>query len=359
MLTGALTRSRTREGGSVAVTMTVLMVLTLLSIGVMARTLVSQHQVRTNQDFNAGLAGADAGLSDALFQLDQGQSATFTNAGQSGNATFSYTATQVDGNTYTIISKGTVNGVSHQAVATATRDARFDYAIFSIQSITFNGNCNGTPVAAMGSSGSISTNGNGVCANRYDCYLPGHGPCPPASQNGNIINRTDAKPDPVAPTSGTQACPAGGTFPATINGFAGSPFVCSTAGQTVSFQSTTTVTNGPVIIYVTTGTVDPGCNTINSGGSAANFQLYVTPSETWTWNGSCRTNITGAIYAPHANITVNGGKFDLTGALVSNQLTINGSPNSAFTDPTLSGVAISDWKITSYHEAPSTCVSNC
>jgi hypothetical protein len=67
----------------------------------------------------------------------------------------------------------------------------------------------------------------------------------------------------------------------------------------VSFQSTTTVSNGPVIIYVTAGSVDPGCGTINSGGTAVNFQLYVTPSETWTWNGSCRTDITGGVYAPH------------------------------------------------------------
>ncbi|MBV8984881.1 MAG: hypothetical protein JOZ68_18220 [Acidimicrobiia bacterium] len=339
--------------------MSVLLVLTLLSVGVVARTLTSQRQIKTNQDFNAGLGGADAGVSDALFQLDQGQSATFTNTGGAGKSTFSYSATQVDANTYTIASKGTVNGVTHQVVATAIRDLRFDYSIFAVTSIDFNGQCKGTPVGSMGSSGSINTNGNGTCALRYDCYLPGHGPCPPASQNGNILNQTDPQPDPVVPTSGTQACPAGGSFPATVNGLAGTPFVCSTAGQTVSFQSTTTVTNGPVVIYVTTGTVDPGCVTINSGGTAVNFQLYVVPSETWTWNGSCRTNLTGGIYAPHASVTVNGGKFDMKGALVLNQLRINGVPNSSFSDPTLNSVVVTNWRISSYHEAPSTCTSNC
>ncbi|MCU1450920.1 MAG: hypothetical protein JWP02_3090 [Acidimicrobiales bacterium] len=357
---------------------TVLMVLTLLSVGVLTRTLSSQKQIRTNQDFNAGLASADAGVSDALFQLDQGQTATFTNSGTAGSSSFNYTATQVDANTYTIASKGTVSGaacvsgtttttskapscVVHQAVATATRDLRFDYSVFAVTSIDFNGNCGGTPIPSMGSSGSITTNGNGVCALLYDCYLPGHGPCPPASEHGRILNQTDPQPDPVVPTSGTQACPTGGTFPATVNGQNGTPFVCSTSGQTVTFNSNTTVTNGPVIIYVTTGSVDPGCNSINrsSGATAYNFQLYVTPPQTWTWNGSCHTAITGGIYAPHASITVDGGKFDLTGALVADQLRINGVPNSAFADSTLNSVVVTNWRISAYHEASSACSSNC
>lgn len=342
-----------------AVVVMVLMVLTMLSIGVTARTLSSQKAVRTNQDFNAGLAGADAGVSDALFQLDQGQATSFTNSGSAGNGAFTYSATQVDANTYTIRSKGTVGGVAHQVVATASRDLRFDYTIFAVTSIDFNGQCKGSAIPSMGSSGSISTNGNGTCALRYDCYLPGHGPCPAGAQNGHILNQTDPQPDPVAPTSGTQACPSGGNFPATINGLAGTPFVCGTSGQTVSFQSTTSVTNGPVIIYVTTGSVDPGCSAINSGGTAVNFQLYVTPSESWTWNGSCTTDFTGAIYAPHASITVNGGKFNMTGALVADQLRINGVPNSSRTDASLNSVVVTNWRISAYHEAPSTCVSNC
>jgi Tfp pilus assembly protein PilX len=356
-----LTRRRSGERGSVAVVIIVLMVLTLLSMGVVARTLSSQRQVRTNQDFNAGLAGADAGVSDALFLLDQGQSATFSNSGTAGKSTFSYTATKVDTNTFTIASKGTVNGVTHQVVGTAKRTVRFDYAMFAVTSIDFNGNCNGTPLPSMGSTGSINTNGNSPCASLYDCYLPGHGPCPPASQNGRILNQTHPEPDPVAPTSGTQACPAGGSFPATIDGQNGTPFVCNTAGQTVTFQSTTNVTNGPVIIYVTAGTVDPGCKSINrgTGTSAVNFQLYVTPAQTWTWNGSCQTAITGAIYAPHASVTVNGGKFDLTGSLFADQVRINGVPNSSFTDSTLSSIVLANWRVSGYHEASSTCVSNC
>jgi Tfp pilus assembly protein PilX len=356
MLTG-----RTPERGSVAVVMTVLMVLGMLSVGVLARTLASHRQVRTNQDFNAGLAGADAGVSDALFQLDQGQSATFSNSGSAGNTTFSYTATQVDSNTYKIASKGTVNGVTHQVVATATRTLRFDYSVFAVTSIDFNGSCSGTAVPSMGSTGSISTNGSGTCAQRYDCYLPGHGPCPPASQNGRILNQTHPEADPVAPTSGTQACPAGGAFPATINGQGGMPFVCNTPGQTVTFQPTTTVTDGPVIIYVTAGTVDPGCKSINrgTGTSAVNFQLYVTPAQNWTWNGNCQTAMTAGIYAPHASITVDGGKYDLTGSLVGDQVRVNGVPNSAVTDSTLNAVVLANWTISGYHEAASTCTTNC
>ena len=69
-MTRDLTRARD-ERGNIIVVMAVIMVLLFLSIAVVARTASGLHSTRQGQDFSAALANADAGLSDALFRIDQ------------------------------------------------------------------------------------------------------------------------------------------------------------------------------------------------------------------------------------------------------------------------------------------------
>ena len=59
------------ERGNMIVVMGVIMVLTLLMAVVTARTLSGLQSTRQGQDFSAALANADAGVSDALFRIDQ------------------------------------------------------------------------------------------------------------------------------------------------------------------------------------------------------------------------------------------------------------------------------------------------
>src|SRR5207249_3072790 len=91
-------RWRDDEGGSIILAVGVIVVLTFLAVATMARSLGNVVNVKRTQDFQAALATADSGLADALYQIDQVQTATFTNAGTSGAGSWSYTATSVDQN---------------------------------------------------------------------------------------------------------------------------------------------------------------------------------------------------------------------------------------------------------------------
>jgi Tfp pilus assembly protein PilX len=59
------------EHGNMVVAVSVMMVLAMLSAAVVARTLAGLRSTRQGQDFSAALANADAGVSDALFRIDQ------------------------------------------------------------------------------------------------------------------------------------------------------------------------------------------------------------------------------------------------------------------------------------------------
>jgi hypothetical protein len=336
----------------------VLMIVVALSVAVVSRTLVSQHAVRQNQDFNAALAQADGGVSDALFQLDQGQSGTFSNSGTAGGSTWTYTATQQDANDYTIQSVGTVNGRTHQVVANVSRVTRFDYALFGVSSISITGNCNkGQVQAPMGSGGSI----NNDCGVREDCYLPGNGPCP-SLPDGHIVKKTHTEPAPTAPP-GITPTPANGTVTLgpTLNGNNGTPLVYTTGN--ITFQAdkngNVNVTNGPFILYVLgSATLTFTNDTYNPGGPAANFQVYDAEASSWTFNGHGPT-IYGAIYVPAVDVTADGGKLNINGSMVAHSFTWHGAPNMGVADPSLNNVVVQNWTISNYHEAASTCTSNC
>ena len=117
----------------------VMMVLVLLSSVVVARTLSGLKSTRSSRkDFSAALANADAGLSDALFRFDQlgtrpaatfcvGANAACTLASVPGAPGVQYTARRVDDNTYTVLSKGLVNGQPHAIQATVTRSYLYPF----------------------------------------------------------------------------------------------------------------------------------------------------------------------------------------------------------------------------------------
>jgi len=72
---------------------------------------------------------------------------------------------------------------------------------------------------------------------------------------------------------------------------------------------------------------------VNSSGNAANFGYYGLPSNVaMTWSGN--QNYLGTIYAPEADLVLNGGGFantnDFQGAVVGKSLTMNGHFNFHF-----------------------------
>ncbi|SRR5579871_5606796 len=359
------------EDGSLIIAMGVLMVMTMLSMAVLTRTLVALTSVRRTQDYSTALGGADSGLADALYQIDQGKSATFSVAnGKTGAETWGYTATYINQNTWTVTAEGTTNKVKHAIQATVARTVLYQYAIFSQQDMTFHGNGGGniqsynsvtgqsnTGDAAIGSDHSITINGGGG-GNEQDFYTP-NGSCSGCS-NGVQKNGPITLSDPTAPTT-SQACPVNGTFgPGAINGSAGLAFLCN---QNVTFSGTITVTNGPLVVYVGANySVEMSDATINGGGGGASppttdatqFQLLKAGTGSFdVGNGAHAASVNGIIYAPSSSVTVDGGHMHVSGSLMVNQLTINGNPNfTMYYDDKIETLTSGSWKVSGWHEIP-------
>src|SRR5439155_24492721 len=167
------------------------------------------------------LASADAGLADALYQLDQGPTATFNGSATVAGGTFNYTATPVDANTWTVFSKGRLHGADHAIKATISRQVVYPFAIFTDQDLTFNGNGGqnitsynsntgqtDTHNAAIGSNHAVTINGGGG-GDEQDYFTP-NGSCS-GCPNGKQKPGPRKLDPPEVPTT-FQPCPTNGIF---------------------------------------------------------------------------------------------------------------------------------------------------
>lgn len=359
------------EQGSIAVAMAVILILTGLSVAVMTRTIHGMKSVRQGQDFNAALAHADAGVSDALFRIDQMGSSIATidvAEGELNGETYRYTATKVDDQTFLITALGTVNGRPHGVQAKAVRQLKYPFAIFGVNGLTFNGNGTNTIRATLpngnidisrqarvGSNHAIVVH-SGQGAGDGQIYYTTDGSCS-GCPNGTVAQGPYDTPDPAVPTSATPGgCP--GTNGTVTGVLAAGTYICS---QDITFSGTVTV-SGPVVIYMknpTTGNQTSDLNlsgaTVNSGGDPTNLQIFkIGSGEVNPGNGSHAVNFSGIVYAPGADMTVNGGQLTWTGSLTLNTFTVNGTPNLNFNyDQRVLALVLQNWKIQDYTEIPS------
>lgn len=351
------------ERGSMVVAMGVMLVLAMLSIGLLARTAATLTSVRRSQDFSAALAAADSGLADAVFHIDQGTAATFTGTEASAGSSFRYTATRVSNNEWLVQSRGEVAGVPHGVEARVVRDALYPYAIFTEETLDLNGNTSGsiisydpanpgTPTghAYIGSNNAVMVNGGGNAGDRQDYF----GSCSGCA-NPFHLRRQRALPPLVAPLAAdAQACPAGGTFTGDVNGMSGKPFLCN---QNVTFSGTVNVVAGPLIVYVgNTYTVNTSDATINDGAGARakNFQLLKLGTGQID---AKKTVMRGVLYAPDAEVRVNGGQWTVNGSVTLSSLRINGGPNfSVNYEDSVRELVSTDWDVIDYREVPSSSV---
>jgi hypothetical protein len=356
-------KSRRSEQGSIVVAMAVLMILGMLSVATATRSIANAGSVRRAQDYDSARAAADSGMSDGLYRIDQVQTASFTQSGHAGAGTWSYTAMpSANRNTWTVTSYGTVNGIKHGIAATIRRQSAYPYAIFTQQDLTLGGTnitshnsitgATDTHDAAIGSNWAINISGNGG-GDEQDYFTP-YGECSNCGTNGKQMDGPRVIADPTQPSSG-QSCPSGGAFNGNIDGQAGKTFLCN---QDVSF-GTVTVVSPPVQIYVGAGyQVDMSNASINVGvtSNAKDFILLKAGNGNFTgFNGSHSPSVTGVIYAPSSDITVNGGQMTMNGSMTLNKFTCNGLPNLALSyDDSLTTVAgSSSWKVSGWHEIAS------
>ena len=398
------------ERGNMIVVMAVIMILMALSVAVVSRTIAGLHSTRQGQDFSAALGSADSGVSDALFRIDQlgnANAATFcvgnnpacTVASVPGAPGVQYTARRVDDNTYTVLSRGQVNGQPHAIEATVSRSYLYPFAIFAKTSITFNGNSgNYDPGDGTGPVETVDPSGNPVLSPSPDVASNGqitcHGANSPAHHqsyfnsggtscdNGYLLpgsynpqNPTLTCPAPVnIPTTPCLpathfACPAvNGVLPATLTPGA---YYCSQADlptKTLSFAPTTTVAAGPlnngvVEIYVipTDGsniTVSIADATINQNGDPTKLRVYLAGGTVDPGNGAHSGDFTGILWAPNAQEANPSCKANWHGALVVNVFTCNGGPHlQVHYDTRIQTITQSTWSVSNYTEIPSTQVT--
>ena len=239
-------RAEPREDGNIIIAMIIILIVTSIGTAVAARELGDQTIVVSRQHTASALATANAGVSDALFRLDQGPSAegsgtqfyvdptctpgaaptpcvANTVPGIAAGATVEYVANQISVTEWTIDSVGTVGTQTAAVHEVVTRGTKYPFALFANSALTFNGNASGSfstysdtatesssnpnssGTVAIGSNGSITCNG-GIGTNvQADYYNTGSvssisGSCgtpqsfnttyylPPASASGLATN---------------------------------------------------------------------------------------------------------------------------------------------------------------------------
>jgi hypothetical protein len=275
------------EDGNIIIAVLIIFVLVTITSALAYRVIGNQSLVLTRQNTSAGVAAADAGISDALFRLDQGTayegngsefyvknistcSSDTRCVGQTipGAPGVSYVARQVSSSKWVIESTGTVNGKVGAVQETVTRSQEYPFALFGNTSLTFNGNAsaafstyNSSAVAsssnpnssgnvAIGSNGTITCNG-GLGSNVTAAYYGtgGIGSLSSSCGTPESFSYVYNLPTPTAPAS-SLSCPDNGNLG---SGISGAPTTLS-AG---TYLCTSPVTisgllnvSGPVSLYI-------------------------------------------------------------------------------------------------------------
>lgn len=292
------------ERGSLFIAVTVIMVVVLLSSVLFLRVLGNTEVVVARQSVYGGVSSADAGLSDALFQLDQGNTGTGTmiclngtnqsdskcTVKVSSTATpqlsgISYvarlgTSSVLGGQVWTVQALGNAStGMKGAVQETLSRVSQYPFALFGKKSLLFTGNTQGSdfgtytpgapgtgsftacpttatnpPCLYIGTDGSISCQGNSpqsVVGVYYNTGSGGGSDSCGTSQSGG--NTSYPVPDPTTPPGGPYTCPGDGTLGSAsssgIGTLAPGTYVCTTP-VTISGSLQDTSTTDPIKLYI-------------------------------------------------------------------------------------------------------------
>jgi hypothetical protein len=344
----------------------VMLIVSLLGLGVFARTISTTDSTRRTQDYNAALAAADGGVAEAAFRIDQGPSEGFEGSGALGASTYAYRATRVEANRWTVRSTGVVEGVPRSVAVDVERPIDYPYAIFTKQNLRFNGNGGDNVASYNPATGPSVHTGNAIVGSNRGIICNGGGGgdgqdyfTPDGSVSGCAQPRQRPGPRVLAepaPPAATQPCPAGGTFTSPINGQGGLPFLCD---RDITFAGgDVAIVHAPAVIYVTGDhRVSMAGSRVNRGPGTKGKDFLLLKAGTGAFevgNGAAAADLNGVVYAPSTDITVNGGKLEMDGSLTLNSLTINGNPNFEFLyDDSIMEIATGPWRQEHWREVAS------
>ena len=277
-----------REEGSIIMAMMIIMIVVTLVTAVSFQVIGNQSVIRARQATATAVSLADAGISDALFRLDQGGStAGYTSStgtwasfcvGATGCAAPSVPGAPTDKykvvpnsssnpNYWTIYSKATSGNQAAAVVESVYLTAQYPFAIFTNQRMTLNGTSNMTWTTysssssvpdtsqnlAIGSDQYLSCNGN-LSSNVFPQYYQANGSttgaqCGVATTTDYVFSTPQApNPYTVCPTTTGQL--GSGASPAITD-------IGATDGSTTTYYCTQPLSiighlkvDGPVKLYI-------------------------------------------------------------------------------------------------------------
>lgn len=376
--------TRDEQGSTLLIALMVMMILSTLSLGVLARSLSVMSFVRYGQDYDAALAEADAGLAHALQALDAGTLTTAPAtkpATDAGAGTWTYVATKVNDLEYEVRVLGEV-GDSRQGVrAKVTRGAKYPFALFADKSLDLSSGGLDLGLSSWLTLGApdtdevhIGTNGDllvepGADAGDFQHIFPPDGRCSGCDPDTLVVHDEDeaayALPPVVKPAASTptQSCPPLGTFTGIVDGQAGRPFVCETD---VVMSGTVNVINPPMVVYVlpddgVDSALDLRGAVINAGERADNVEIRKAGSGpllldlTYT---PAQLTFSGVLYAPDSTLHLQGSKW-WSGSVTVDRVTV--APSILGVKPVLnlgydlnlaSASSSADWQVSRYAQTP-------
>ena len=339
------------ERGSLVIALAVIMILSALSVAILARTVSALVAARRSQDAASATSAADAGVADALYVLDH---TAITGAGSwtGSSPSFRWSATLSDAFTGTLTSTGVSGGRTHTVTVPVSRPP---WVVVTAGSLVLAGTdviapAGGLAQAAprLGAGGALVLTDLASGGAGQDLLGPGAS-CAGCTSPA-VVPATVTMPDPVAPGPPTGPCgtvtaiaagPSVCTGPLTFSGTVPAPAARADVyviGGGVSFAGAVVAAGGDpsllAVHLVGPGTVDPGTGPASSGPAGAG-------------------SFTGILDAPRASLRSADCEFALTGAAELGSLdclTVAPGPGPTLTLDPRASVPADTWRAGSYQD---------
>jgi hypothetical protein len=345
------------ERGSLIIALAVIVVLSGLTLAVLARTVSALGSARVAQDEVAAVSAAKAGVADAVYVLDHTDTST-PGTLTKGSATFTWTATY-GMFTAAVTSTGTVNRRSHTVQVQLNRRRRWPWVVAASGSLVLDGTDTISANFVDPTEPVIAAGGGMVLRNLGASIPPAHEELlgPGASCSGcaapTPVPITTTLADPVVP--GAAISESNG-WCKHVNALTAGSYSCD--GQVIFTPGSVAVGPGRVDLYVTN---DGPPSTVTFSGatiSAANpsqFVLHIVGAGViQPGDGSSKGSFTGIIDAPRASLRSTDCQFTLIGAADLGSfdcLTGASGPGPTLTyDASVAAIPATTWQETSYQD---------
>ena len=303
------------EQGSLIIALAVILVLSGLTLAVLARTVSALGSARLAQDSAGAVAAADAGVADALYVLDHTSETGPTVIPPATTASYHWTATVTDAYTASVTSTGTVNGHSHTVTVTATRAP---WVVATAGSLVLDGTNQITaavpaPQPRLAAGGALVLRDGASGGAGQDLLGPGAS-CAGCASPTVVAGMQLPDPTPVSPPPSPPPC---GTMTSLTPG----TLVCS-APLTFSGVVPALPLGQSTEIFVMGGgapaTVVFGGASVNDGGDPTALVLHIVGAGivdpgTGPPGGPGSGSFTGVLDAPRSSLRSSDCEFSLTG----------------------------------------------